>query len=798
MSTSLLFPVLNQLLPFLFIFYMAVEIFARNPGNRLHLVTSALFFFVGVVFLGDFLFAALPYETAYEALRFMKFPAVFLTMSAALYFFVMISKLGISRLWMHVICMFPAIGLIPLVTDPSAVAVGQRGAERTELFSGPFMAVEVVLVCYCLLGSYFLLVRAGRRMAGKNWMQKERQRIRIILAGCLLVGLLLGGGLLIGAMFARDGERIFDFVSSYGVLVWVFAIRHSMMKYDLLSFAGKRYELVFELSPNGTVVLDEKGAVVEANSAFRKLAGVTDNEPIEGVCLSRLFGVNQAFLAAYRQSFRTQTPLAMELAIINKAGRVLDVELIGEFMEMEEEQLAFFIVIDMTERKSAERMLARLAYEDKLTGLGNSRKFYQMIEEELTRGFAEGDRLALLLIDLDQFKWINDTLGHSAGDRLLQQVADRLRASLPSGASAYRLGGDEFAILLPTGVDDADATGYAGRLLTMLAEPMQLRGSFYTASASLGIVIAPDDGREVEMLIRQADTAMYAAKQGGRNRYHRCTPELNANAQEQMKLIHGLAAALELAQFELHYQPQMDARTGKTVSLEALLSWCSPELGRVAPAKFLPLAEESGAIIPIGNWVLEEVVRQIRAWLDKGCAGSGITVTVNISAQQLRESGFVERIASLLERYDVPAQALRLEITESTMITDMRLTQQVCKALMERGITLGIDDVGSGYSSLSMLNRFPYQYIKLHHSLIQGITQSREDYIIVRMLVEMARQLCKDVIAEGVESEEQLELLIDLGCREMQGYHIGVPMNAADIVYYLKGSGDQMAPPAIS
>ncbi|TYP75575.1 putative bifunctional diguanylate cyclase/phosphodiesterase [Paenibacillus methanolicus] len=797
MSTSLLLPVLNQLLPFLLIFYMAVEIFARNPGNRLHWVTSALFFFLGIVFLGDFLFAALPYETAREALRFMKFPAVFLTMTAALYFFVMISKLGIRKLWMHVICLFPVIGLIPLVIDPAAVAMEQRAAGRVELFSGTFLAVEVVLVCYCLVGSYVLLARAGRRTALKSWMQKESQRIRIILAGCLLVGLLLGAGLLVGAMFERGGERIFDFVSSYGVLVWVFAIRQSMMKYDLLSFAGKRYELVFELSPNGTVVLDEKGGVVEANSAFRKLAGVKDDEPIEGMCLSRLFGVNQAFLAAYRQSFQTQTPLEMELEIVNTAGRVMDVELIGEFMEMEEEQLAFFIVIDMTERKSAERMLARLAYEDTLTGLGNSRKFYAAIEEELSRALAGMSRLALLLIDLDQFKWINDTLGHSAGDRLLQQIADRLRTSLPAGASAYRLGGDEFAILLPAR-EDADATGYAAGLLRMLVEPMQLRGSYYSVSASVGIVVAPEDGREVEMLIRQADTAMYAAKQGGRNRYHRCTPELNAKAQEQMKLIHGLSAALELKQFELHYQPQVDARTGETASLEALLSWCSPELGRVAPAKFLPLAEESGAIIPIGSWVLEEVLKQIRVWLDRGCARPGMTVTVNISAQQLREAGFADRIEALLARYEVPAGALRLEITESTMITDMERTRQVCQALIGLGVTLGIDDVGSGYSSLGMLNRFPYRYIKLHHSLVRGIAQSREDYVIVRMLVEMARQLGKEVIAEGVESEAQLELLRDLGCRELQGYHIGVPMNAVEIAYHLKMEGARMAPPAIS
>lgn len=777
---------------------MSVEVFARNSGNPLHRVTSALFFFLGIVFLGDFLCALLPYETAREALRFMKFPAVFLTMTAALYFFVLISRLGMRKLWMHVICLFPVIGFIPLAFDPSAVTMEQRANGRVELFSGTFLTLEVVLVCYCLVGSYVLLAWAGRRSARKSWMRKRRRRIRTILAGCLLVGLLLGGGLFIGAMFERGGERIFDFVSSYGVLAWVFAIRQSMIKYDLLSFAGRRYELVFELSPNGTVVLDEKGAVVESNSAFRKLAGVRDDENIEGACLSRLFGINPSFVAAYRQSFETQKPLAMELEIVNSAGRHRSVELIGEFMEMEEEQLAFFVVIDMTERKNAEHMLARLAYEDMLTGLGNSRRFHANIEEALSRMTAESGRLALLLIDLDQFKWINDTLGHSAGDQLLREVADRLRASLPPDACAFRLGGDEFAILLPADGEDADATGYAGRLLRLLAEPMELRGSFYCVSASVGIVIAPDDGREIEMLIRQADTAMYAAKQGGRNRYHRCTPELNAKAQEQMKLIQGLSAALELAQFELHYQPQVDARTGRTASLEALLSWCSPELGRVAPARFLPLAEESGAIIPIGNWVLEAVVKQIGIWLDKGCARTGITVTVNISPQQLREAGFAERIEALLARYGVPAAALRLEITESTMITDIQRTQQVCRALMELGVTLGIDDVGSGYSSLSMLNRFPYRYMKLHHSLVRSITQSREDYIIVRMLVEMARQLGKDVIAEGVESEEQLELLRDLGCQELQGYHIGVPMNAADIAYYLKGPSRSAAPPAIS
>ncbi|MBB3110651.1 diguanylate cyclase (GGDEF)-like protein/PAS domain S-box-containing protein [Paenibacillus phyllosphaerae] len=678
-TTALLFPALNQLLPIFLLFYMAVEVYTRHPNNKLHIVTTLLFLFLSLVFLGDFLFAILPSYVAIEVLRYVKYTAVFLTLTAALYFFAYISRLRLRGLLLHLVCLAPSLGVVWLLVSPRSLVMVSVEGVRDGGFSTPFFAFLVAAVGYCFFW-FFLCLFAAMRRTSTHHQLKERKRNQIILNGCLLVGCLLSVGYAGSKFIAPDGSPIADMIYAYGILAWAYAIRLSMVRYDMLSTAGKRYELLFELSPNGTVVLDDRGDIVEANGAFRKLAGIAREMRLRGLPLSALFHGNEAFLLGYRQSFEAMTPLELELELVNKAGERYEVEIRGEFLEIDGKLQSFLVMLDKTEDKNNARMLEQLAFEDVLTGLCNSRRFEAEFRAMLLDVRTHGGQLGLLLIDLDQFKWINDTLGHTAGDQLLQQVAERLQATIPPEALVARLGGDEFAILLPL-VEDADEPSLlAEGLLKALTKPLVLRGTSYVVSASIGVVVAPEDETDPEVLLRQVDTAMYAAKHGGRNRFCRYTPSMNENAQEQLKLLSGLSTALEKRQFELLYQPQFDLATGQVTVLEALLHWRSPELGYVAPSRFIPLAEETGAIIPIGSWVLEEVIRQLRIHLDRGCIG--LCVSVNLSASQLREAGFVDRLSELLCRYGVPPRALRLEITESTMITDMRRMHQVCKEWM--------------------------------------------------------------------------------------------------------------------
>lgn len=344
-------------------------------------------------------------------------------------------------------------------------------------------------------------------------------------------------------------------------------------------------------------------------------------------------------------------------------------------------------------------------------------------------------------------------------------------------------GGDEFSICVRIAGTE-DAARHADLIMGALQQPIELYGKSYKVSGSIGISLYPEDGTKTEELLRNADTAMYVAKKSGRNQYHHYTPHLKAMAERQLSLVHGLSQALANQEFSLHYQPQVDVRSNRITGVEALLRWDSPELGRVPPDQFIPVAEETGAIQAIGDWVLREAFKQARLWMDAG--HTELIVSANLSANQLQNSLLARRVAELIRENGVPPQMICLEITESAAISNVGKSLALCRELTELGISLAIDDFGVGYSSLSMINRFPFRYIKIDRSLIQDIVTNPRDSDVTLTIIELARRLEMSVIAEGVETGEQHRLLQDLGCQEAQGYLFGRPMPAAELTGLLE------------
>jgi len=392
-------------------------------------------------------------------------------------------------------------------------------------------------------------------------------------------------------------------------------------------------------------------------------------------------------------------------------------------------------------------------------------------------------KIAFLYLDLDNFKTINDSLGHAVGDVLLTMVAARLRRSVRDTDTISRQGGDEFLIML-TDLPEVDAaTPVVQKLMEQFQVPFEIDGRELMTSISVGIAVYPDDGKDFDALLRKTDTAMYRAKDGGRNAYRFFDPHMNVEAVEHLSMRNGLRFAAERGELVLHYQPQIDLNTGKIVGAEALIRWNHPQLGMVMPGRFIPVAEESGLIVPIGEWVLREACRQAAAWRKAG--GTGMVVAVNMSAVQFTRGGLDRSVIAALDEAGIDPSMLELEVTESILIRDTEATLATVKRLKLLGVRLSIDDFGTGYSSLSYLKRFEVDKLKIDQSFIRDLANDPEDAAIVRSIIQMARSLGLRTTAEGVEHEALLNYLRTYQCDEAQGYHFGRPMPAESFADYL-------------
>jgi diguanylate cyclase (GGDEF)-like protein/PAS domain S-box-containing protein len=433
------------------------------------------------------------------------------------------------------------------------------------------------------------------------------------------------------------------------------------------------------------------------------------------------------------------------------------------------------------EHREAESRVHSLAFFDPLTGLPNRSLLSDRVELALAAAQREGSALALIFLDLDRFKTINDTLGHAVGDRLLQSMAARLNAAVRESDTVCRLGGDEFVLLLP----DCDANGavaVAEKLIAAAAEHFDIDGMALNASASLGIALYPDDGSDYDTLLKHADTAMYRAKERGRNAYCFYRHDMNQNAAERLEVESALRNAVQRGELRLHYQPQVRIEDGHVYGLEALVRWQHPQWGMVSPARFIPVAEESGLIDAVGEWVLNEACRQMAQWRDE--ATMPPRVAVNLSARQFRQGSIPALVRNTLGRYGLPPSVLTLEITESLMMERDDDATKALRELDEMGVALAVDDFGTGYSSLGYLKRFPVSELKLDQSFL---SEDPEDRALASAVVRIGQSLKLTVVAEGVETAEQLTFLHAEGCAVAQGYHFARPMPAKDMENWLSG-----------
>jgi diguanylate cyclase (GGDEF)-like protein len=451
---------------------------------------------------------------------------------------------------------------------------------------------------------------------------------------------------------------------------------------------------------------------------------------------------------------------------------------------------------DLTERLAADKRIEELSVTDALTGLPNRAQLADAVTTASVASRLDGGCFALLVIDLDRFGKINDSLGHDTGDRVLLDVANRIQGCMRVEDVLARIGGDQFAVL----VHKADATAAeatARRVLNVVAQPCTIDNSQFTLTCSIGVALCPTNGHGIDELVRHAETAMRAVKQGGRGNYRFHQPRADVDLRLHMRLDHAMRQALVSGRFRLHYQPQIDLHDGRLVGAEALIRWRDPELGEVGPARFIPVAEDSGFIVAIGDWVLTQAVRQGVLWHEKG---HPVPIAVNVSALQFQQSQFADRVAQVLAVSGLPPELLELELTESILVHDAEEALLRLHALARLGVRLSIDDFGTGYSSLAYLKRFPIGKLKIDRSFVMGLPGDDSDAGIVRAILQMARALGKKVIAEGVETEAQRQFLLDAGCDEFQGYLFSPAVDSLSFEGLLTGrpkadAADPAAPP---
>jgi len=477
-----------------------------------------------------------------------------------------------------------------------------------------------------------------------------------------------------------------------------------------------------------------------------------------------------------------------EVTGLRKDGSTFPVVILGSPSVYDGRPASVGTVQDVSEQKQAEQRVRELADFDPLTGLPNRRLLRDRCTQLLAAAERDGTEMALVFIDLDHFKRVNDSLGHSVGDDLLCAVAQRLSGTVRKVDTLARLGGDEFIIALPGGHASA-AADVASRMLDVCAAPFLVAGHELTVTPSLGISLYPVDGTDFEVLLRNADAAMYKAKEAGRNAFRFYSSEMNVATLKHLLMESGLRRGLGAHEFVLHYQPLVQVESGAIVGVEALIRWQNPELGLIGPYQFIHVAEEIGLIIPIGEWVLREACRQVRAWQDSGLPP--LMVAVNVSPVQFRQAGFVETVAGVLASTELEARFLELELTERTVMHDAEQTLGTLRTLNRMGVELALDDFGTGYSSLAYLKRFPVGKLKIDRSFVRDLEGNSDDRAIASTILSMGHSLRLKVLAEGVETAEQYAILRDMGCELVQGYHFSRPLPADQFVAFLKQHAGQ-------
>ncbi|MDR6552734.1 EAL domain-containing protein [Paenibacillus qinlingensis] len=554
-----------------------------------------------------------------------------------------------------------------------------------------------------------------------------------------------------------------------------------------LLMSEKRFRSVVESAHDAIILADDNGTIISWNKGASLIFGYEEGELI-GEKLRTIFP--NRYLAIHQERLEklltTQDPNELgrthELQGLRKDQSELPVEL--SLAVWKEEGSTYFscIIRDISERKRTEEKINQMVYRDPLTGLPNRLLLNDRLELALDQAYENQQIIGIMFIDLDRFKYINDTLGHAMGDKLLIDVAKRFEANIGKGDTVSRQGGDEFIVLWANTTTD-EMIKNATKMVRIFSESFNILEHELFVTPSIGISLYPSDGGDIETLIKNADTAMYRVKEHGKNNFQFYTPEMNETVTKKMQMEIGLRKALERNEFNVYYQPQIDVNSGKIIGVEALIRWQHPEWGPISPTEFIPLAEETGLIIPIGEWVLNEACRQNKDWQDQGFAP--LRMAVNISSRQFKQSNLIDIVSKALDESGLNPEYLELELTES-IIQDSKYAIETMHELKLMGIFLSIDDFGTGYSSLNYLKLFPIDSLKIDQSFTRNMFDDIKDAALVHTIISMAHNLDLKVIAEGVETKEQLQFLSQRECNEAQGYLFSRPVPAKEMTSIIK------------
>ncbi|MCF6235198.1 MAG: EAL domain-containing protein [Gammaproteobacteria bacterium] len=568
----------------------------------------------------------------------------------------------------------------------------------------------------------------------------------------------------------------------------------SLLRWHVLE-AFQRYEMswhnrqlteIFNSTMEGIMITDNAGVIQSTNPAFSAITGYSEGEVVGRT--PRLLRSDKESPECHQQmwkNLKSQGHWQGEVWNRRKNGedypQWMTISTLPSEYGENNQYVALFI--DITKQKEREACIEYQAYHDALTALPNRRLFHDRLECALAQVERSGESLAVLFLDLDRFKNINDSLGHRIGDQLLQAVAKRLKETVRHEDTVARLGGDEFTVLLSRIAKRQEVEQVVHKLITAFRQPFKIDGHTLHISSSIGVALFPCDGETPELLMKNADSAMYRAKEKGRNNYCFYSQNMNAHSENRLTLENDLHEALVRGEMTPFYQLQREAHSGAVSGFEVLLRWTHPERGIVMPSEFITLAEESGLIVPIGAWVLEEACKQAKVWVDAGQAD--LTVAVNLSARQFQEPDLAKQVADILEKTGLPAKHLELEITENLLLQNSDQNSAVLQELHELGICLALDDFGTGYSSLSYLKKFPFDRLKIDQSFVRNLPDSHEDAALVDAIITLGHTLGLEIIAEGVENEVQLAFLRDRGCDLIQGYLFSEPLPAVQAARFL-------------
>ncbi|MEZ5524730.1 MAG: EAL domain-containing protein [Pseudomonadales bacterium] len=581
---------------------------------------------------------------------------------------------------------------------------------------------------------------------------------------------------------------------------------------DKLVCSERLHRYLVNSSPDIVYLIDRDGRFTYVNDRITLLLGFQRDDLIGRHYRDLVFieDIEQAAYVFSAREIHDTTPRNVELRFKckdqDRPPKYFEINTIPIELESNElfeqpigeEQFVgvYGVARDISERKEAERTINFQAYHDLLTRLPNRALFKDRLNLAIAQAKRSGQKMAVMFLDLDRFKLVNDTLGHIYGDELLQLVSQRLQDCLREGDTLARFGGDEFTLLLPQITGQEDATAIARKIIETMREPFVIEGNDIYVTISVGIAMYPHDGATMEALVKNADIAMYHIKGRGKNDYQFFSREMNEASMQRLSLERDMRKGLEQDQFELHFQPQVDVVTGQVVAVEALVRWHHPTLGMIAPTDFIAVAEDTGLILPLGEWVIRKACRVLRSWRDAGIMD--VRMAINLSAMQIEHKSCVELIKEVMYQNRLSGHDLEMEITENLIMQDMENAIKKLIQLNELGVQIAIDDFGTGYSSLSYLQKLPIHTLKIDRSFVHEIQEGGGDACIVDAVIAMARGLKLNLIAEGVETEHQMEYLRSQGCGEMQGYYFGAPAPEEETVLLLTQSPfDQFALPSV-